>query len=117
MVVWLHRDTERLVLEVIDDGPGVDPADRARVFDRFVRLDEARTRTNGSGTGPGLAITREIAIAHDGTLTAESPLAGGTFAVPAATASRNSWRTAAGRSSASPPYAASRTPRGRYPIG
>jgi signal transduction histidine kinase len=53
VVVRLRRDAERLIVEVTDDGPGIDAADRSRVFDRFVRLDEARTRTDGGGTGWG----------------------------------------------------------------
>jgi signal transduction histidine kinase len=71
--VRLYRAAAGLVVEVTDDGPGIDPADRSRVFDRFVRLDQARTRTDSGGTGLGLAIAREIATAHGGTLTAEAP--------------------------------------------
>ncbi|GAA4050267.1 HAMP domain-containing sensor histidine kinase [Streptomyces shaanxiensis] len=53
----------RLVVE--DDGPGVPAAERARVFDRFVRLDESRARGAG-GAGLGLAIVAEVAGAHRG---------------------------------------------------
>jgi len=63
--VTTDRDTA--VLEVIDDGPGIAKPDRERVFERFTRLDHARTRDTG-GTGLGLAIARQIATAHSGTL-------------------------------------------------
>ncbi|MEU8342995.1 Signal transduction histidine kinase [Actinomadura meyerae] len=55
------------VVEVIDDGPGVPPQDRERVFERFTRLAEGRHRDAG-GTGLGLAISRDIATAHQGSL-------------------------------------------------
>ncbi|MGW5720466.1 ATP-binding protein [Amycolatopsis sp. NPDC003865] len=58
------------VLSVTDDGPGVTEADRERVFDRFVRLDDARARDDG-GSGLGLAIVADIARAHGGTATLE----------------------------------------------
>ena len=54
-------------VQVADDGPGVPPADRERIFDRLVRLDEARTAHDG-GAGLGLAIARGIARAHGGEL-------------------------------------------------
>jgi signal transduction histidine kinase len=59
------------VIQVTDDGPGIDPEDRERAFDRFVRLEAARTRQAGdaTGTGLGLSIARDIATAHGGTIT------------------------------------------------
>jgi signal transduction histidine kinase len=58
--------TVQLVVE--DDGPGVPPDERGRVFERFVRLDDARARDHG-GSGLGLAIVAELVAAHDGTVT------------------------------------------------
>ncbi|MCB7137329.1 sensor histidine kinase [Cellulosimicrobium marinum] len=64
------------LLVVDDDGPGIDVADRERVFERFTRLDEARERDAG-GTGLGLAIARETAREHgDDVVLGESPLGG-----------------------------------------
>lgn len=64
-------------LTVSDSGPGVEPADRERIFDRLVRLDSARTaRPDGagpSGAGLGLAIARGIARAHGGDLRCVEP--------------------------------------------
>jgi signal transduction histidine kinase len=56
-----------VVLTVSDDGPGIPPADRVRVFDRFVRLDSARSRDTG-GAGLGLAIVAEVIERHRGTI-------------------------------------------------
>ncbi|MFC5139672.1 ATP-binding protein [Actinomycetospora rhizophila] len=57
------------VLDVVDEGPGIPPAERERVFDRLVRLDDARTRDAG-GAGLGLPIARALARAHGGELRA-----------------------------------------------
>lgn len=65
---------------VVDDGPGVAPSERERIFDRLVRLDEARA-SNSGGSGLGLAIARGICRVHGGDLRCEAPLPGQTGAV------------------------------------
>lgn len=75
ITVRLTYDAEhrQAVLEVLDDGPGIPPEDHQRIFERFSRLDDARTRDEG-GAGLGLAIAERIATTHHGTLTiAPSP--------------------------------------------
>ncbi len=64
------------VVSVSDDGPGIPAAERERVFERFVRLDEARARGAG-GTGLGLAVCRAIARAHGGDVQVVEPRHGG----------------------------------------
>ncbi len=69
------------ILTVEDDGSGIPESERERVFERFVRLDEARGRDAG-GSGLGLAIVREIVTAHGGTVSADrSSLGGARFTV------------------------------------
>jgi two-component system sensor histidine kinase MprB len=59
---------------VLDRGPGLDPADATRIFDRFYRAVPARSLP---GSGLGLAIVREVAIGHGGTVFAENRAGGG----------------------------------------
>jgi signal transduction histidine kinase len=74
------RETENVVeLAVDDDGPGVPPADRERVFERFTRLEEGRSRDDG-GSGLGLAIVAAIAARHGGSVrVGDSHLGGARF--------------------------------------
>jgi signal transduction histidine kinase len=74
--VTLERRGDRAVLVVTDDGPGVPEADRERIFQRFVRLDDARSRDEG-GAGLGLAIVRDVVGRHEGTIRVEPADPGG----------------------------------------
>jgi two-component system sensor histidine kinase BaeS len=68
-------------MEVRDTGCGIGTNDLPHIFDRFYRADASRTRATG-GVGLGLAIAREIVLAHGGTITAESTVEqGSTFIV------------------------------------
>jgi len=72
----VRRDRDRVVITVADSGAGM-PADRLRaIFERFARLDEARSRDLG-GVGLGLAIVSAIVKAHGGTVAVQSTLGGG----------------------------------------
>jgi signal transduction histidine kinase len=85
------EDPEVLVVRVADDGPGMDPADAGRAFERFFRADSSRTRGaaddqagNGTpgGTGLGLAIVSSLVAAHGGSVELETaPGRGATFVV------------------------------------
>ncbi len=69
------------VLRFDDDGAGIAVEDRSRVFDRFVRLQESRTRDEG-GSGLGLAIVAQIVRAHRGRIEiVDSDLGGAGFVV------------------------------------
>ncbi|MEU4980909.1 HAMP domain-containing sensor histidine kinase [Streptomyces sp. NPDC021969] len=74
--VSVRWDGDTAVVAVADDGEGVPAADRERIFERFVRLDDARSRDDG-GAGLGLAIARDVAMRHGGTLTVHDAPAGG----------------------------------------
>lgn len=70
VTVSLSADQRWVRLVVADDGPGIPPADRERVFERFVRLDDARTRDLG-GAGLGLAIVHDVVRSHAGSVAIE----------------------------------------------
>jgi len=74
--VSLERDADGVVFAVEDDGPGVAEEERDRIFERFARTEEGRSRDSG-GAGLGLAIVREVAVAHGGTVGVEDGSLGG----------------------------------------
>jgi signal transduction histidine kinase len=78
VTITVHADGDLAVLEVLDDGAGIDPDQREVVFQRFTRLDAARSRDAG-GTGLGLPIARQIAEAHGGALEIEDSGQGARF--------------------------------------
>ncbi|AZK96539.1 MULTISPECIES: sensor histidine kinase [Streptomyces] len=80
VTVSVTREGGAAVLAVGDDGSGVPDAERERIFERFVRLDDARSRDEG-GAGLGLAIARDVAERHGGTLTVGESRAGGALFV------------------------------------
>ncbi len=74
--VTLVERGEEVVLTIDDDGPGIPATERARVLQRFVRLDDARSRNEG-GSGLGFSIVDEVVRAHGGSMSIEqSPLGG-----------------------------------------
>jgi two-component system, OmpR family, phosphate regulon sensor histidine kinase PhoR len=82
--VRLHGDGAIVACEVTDSGPGIPVADQPRIFERFYRVDKARSREKG-GTGLGLAIVKHIVLLHGGTVSVESAAGGGStfrFEIP-----------------------------------
>ncbi len=77
VVVRIGTAYGQAVVEVIDAGPGIAQADRARAFERFFRADASRTRASG-GTGLGLSIVASIVRAHAGTVELDETPGGGT---------------------------------------
>jgi signal transduction histidine kinase len=79
-VTWTAAPGDRLALDVCDDGPGVPPAERARVFDPFVT-----TKPAGTGTGLGLAVVRHLVARAGATIAVDdAPGGGARFRVVAA---------------------------------
>lgn len=82
VVITLRENLDRIVLEVADNGKGMEEEDAARIFDRFYRADASRNRAGGGGSGLGLAITKSLIEQHEGTITVETaPGKGATFVI------------------------------------
>ncbi len=75
--VYLDKNKHDVNMEVLDDGPGIPTEALAHIFDRFYRVDGARS-TRGNGSGLGLAIVKWIVQQHEGTVSVESKLGEGT---------------------------------------
>src|SRR5690606_9169047 len=81
VTVQLGRDAGNVTLEVTDTGEGIPEQDRDRIFERFYRIDKARSRAAG-GTGLGLSLVRHAAERHGGSVGLRSEMGvGSTFRV------------------------------------
>lgn len=81
VIVCLNQDEEDAIIQVQDTGMGIAPADQARIFDRFYRIEQDRSRHTG-GSGLGLPIALAIAKTHHGSIQVQSELGqGSTFTV------------------------------------
>lgn len=80
--VWVRMEDEGVAVRILveDDGPGIPQAELARVMEPFVRLDASRNPNKG-GAGLGLAIVRDAAAYHGGSLTLENRESGGLRAI------------------------------------
>ena len=74
--VMTQRNGNSIVLTVADNGPGIPPEHLPKIFDRFYRVDSARTSSQGR-TGLGLAICKAIVEAHGGSIAATNLPSGG----------------------------------------
>ena len=89
-VVAPDRSGKKAVIRVSDTGVGIPEEDLPHIFDRFYRVDKARSRETG-GTGLGLSIVKQIVLSHGGTITPESTLGKGTtFTIQLPLAARKS---------------------------
>jgi two-component system sensor histidine kinase KdpD len=81
--IQAQRSGEHVIFRVSDDGPGIPPEERERIFESFYRVESGLTRT-ASGAGLGLAICHGLVRAHGGNIWVESPAKGAciAFSIP-----------------------------------
>lgn len=77
VTLYARHEGDNIVIKVIDTGIGIHKVDISRIFDRFFRVDKARSRVTG-GTGLGLSIVKDIIVAHGGNINVESEVDVGT---------------------------------------
>jgi signal transduction histidine kinase len=85
VTIGARAGVQETTVWVVDEGPGIPPQELPRVFERFYKVDRARTR-RGDGSGLGLAISKHLVSAHGGRIWAEAAERGGTkvsFTIPA----------------------------------
>ena len=79
--VGVRATTDEVLVTIVDTGEGIPTRDTERVFERFYRVDSARSRATG-GTGLGLSIVKHVAESHGGRVSVESELGvGSTFTI------------------------------------
>ena len=77
IIISLHKDTEKIIMEIADTGPGIPSGLLTRIFERFFVADTSRSKKIG-GTGLGLSIVKHIVNIHEGSITVSSTIGKGT---------------------------------------